>query len=421
MPKAYPVNVALTQRQAITSRANLRPTPAMIQAEHPDPSDQEELLDAMAETLLYGCHKACNKQTLDLTLRQDFPKLYQPNPGRCLYTWDTLIKLADRLSLPRPSIQAIMGVSLRPSATQEHLLGTTPMAALTSTGGYQSHMQRIAEMAGLRQPKTSRMAEYFKFQDFGSQNERYFQLDGQDLEWRAPKNSKRSTSHHYAIQMDETTLPLQEILLRWPPVHQVLSYQLNRNWEDARRHLLSLDKTPSTPHARYTLRLAKQHKTIPVDVARLVLGCAGYNGPIPWHRLYDPNIEPKEHATLMLARQVLQQRWNKHTCDGLIALATSLLSGVSPAIFAKTSIDMLNRLGISFLSEGEIMRMVSYIEMLPEPRATRQREERQDLIDELEDLAVEFGQSRDLQSASLQEEVYTITTEPGSIPAWGVV
>jgi hypothetical protein len=291
----------------------------------------------------------------------------------------------------------------------------TPLAAFTAVPDLNIQLQRLAnQLGGL--VSNNDVGHFLTWQDFGDLNEQFFVIDRHHLSYVPRKNTRQTPAQHYALQLDAGGhLPFMTVLMRYPPVQQVLKDRLQAAYERAKE---TLREGPDNAFVRATHDLMSSH-TLPPKVARVVLGRHQYNGPTPWHRLYDTTVHPEEHATLMVARQVTQQLHHTKACNAHVAMAVSLLSGVSPASFALAAIDRLQRTGTTFLTEDGILKMVDIISDLAEPKVAKQREQREDLIHQLEQSAADMAVVQDTMSPYLVEEVYVMLHQKSNLPAWG--
>lgn len=411
MPRlpAVRLNKALTLRNHQASRADLIPNLKQIQAELPDPDDQHDLIDAMVETMLYGKRHATGQNPVqpDPELRTQFPHVFKPTPGRQLWGWSHIHKLTEHKDLNQLANQ------LKPSDQS-----ITPLHAFITMPDTLTDIFRLSIELGGPKGRSGPWA-YMEWQDFGRPyNDYYFLTDYHGIDYTPPKNSRRTPPLHYACQIDPGgNLPLASILMKYPPVYQELNESLRAAYLRAKETLI---RGPGNAFTKATHDLLARHPSDPPpQVLRLIFGCHDYNGPVPWDRLYDPTISPDEHANIVVARQLLQQRHQSGASNVYLTMAISLLSGVSPASFALAAIDRLQRTGMSFLDEGDILAMAGLLSNFDEPRGILQKEQRAELLDQLEQLAIEMAAATDRLAASLVEEAYTTLHDRGALPAWG--
>ena len=413
MPK-YPsahLNLAFTHRKAKMSRTCYLPTQktiddALLEGHLSDP---ETHLDAMMETMIYGMKVAngIDPGEPDPVLVAEFPRMFKPIPGRQLWGWSDIHRLSGGIDL-----RIMAGIALRPS-TQP----VTPLHAFTSVHDKMSDVNALAAQFTEGKLDKNIITHYMRWQDFGhAHSHHYFLADGKHLDYTPPTNSKRNGAQHYAVQLDPAgRQPIQAILMRYPPVWQEQNEKMEWAYQRAK---LDLQSGPDNPFVKATHRLL-QSPTLPPKVARIVFGQHDYNGPTPWDRLYDKNIHPSEHAELMVARQITQNLYQPVVFNPAITLAISLLTGASPASFALAAIDRLQRTACTFMTEGCILKMVDLINLLPEPRGTLQVEQREELQDQLEDLAAQLGAAQDHLPPNLAEEVYDMLNNKGRLLPWG--
>ena len=410
MPRKAPlmVNKALTSRKSQMSRTNVLPSLNAIH-EEVDLCDTEDLIDAMMETLLYGQRHALTGQASepDPDLVERFPYVFHPTPGRQLWGWSHLHHLNDGQTM-----NVMVAHALKPSDD-----AITPLHAFTSIPDNQTALRKMAIHLGA-DVDHGQIRHYLRWQDFGHpHNEAYFTTDHHHLPYEVPLNSRRTAAQNYALHLEPAgRIPIQSILIAHPPVHQVLHDKMEQAYTQAK---LTLSDGPNRPHVKATQAMMLAHSKLPPKVARLVLGSHDYNGPIPWNRLYDPDIPPEEHAELMLARQTLQQLHHSYAYNPYVTLAISLLSGVSPAAMVRAAIDRLKRTGLSYLTEGDVLKMADIMTTLAPPRGTLQKEQREDLSLQMEELAAEMARAQDELGPHLSEEVYDMTTNKDSLAPWG--
>lgn len=413
MPK-YPsahLNLAFTHRKAKMSRTCYLPTQksvddALLEGHLSDP---ETHLDAMIETMVHGMKVAngVDPGEPDPLLVEEYPRMFKPIPGRQLWGWTDIHRLSGG-----PDFRLMAGVALRPSTTP-----VTPRHALTSVHDRRMDVFHLTTHLTEERLDRHHVSNYIKWQDFGhAHSHHYFLDDGKHLSYTPPVNSKRAPAQHYAIQLDPAgKQPLQAILMRYPPVWQEMKDDLDEAYQKAK---LDLQSGPDNKFVRATHHLL-QSPTLPPKVARIVFGHHSYNGPTPWDRLYDRDIHPTEHAELMVARQVTQNLFSPMAINPAITLAISLLTGASPASFALAAIDRLERTACTFLTEGCILKMIDLINALPEPRGALQVEQREELCQQLEDLAVQMAFTQDSIQPKLAEEVYDMLHNKGRLLPWG--
>lgn len=410
MPRAASVrlNRALTSRKAQMSRTHFLPNIDAINAET---EDADELIDAMMETLLYGQRHAITGEAPDPDpeLQEQFPHVFSPTPGRQLWGWSHLHNLADHRD-----VKVMEAMALKPSQ-----VAITPLHAYTSVPDNQTALRKLVIHLG-GAVDYNQIRAYLRWQDFGHPyNEAYFTTDHHHLPYEVPTNSRRTPAQNYALHLDPSGhLPIQSILIQHPPVYQVMHDKLEQAYGQAK---LTLNDGPNRPHVKATHAMMQANPTLPPKVARLVLGLHGYNGPIPWNRLYDLDISSTEHAELIIARQVVQQLHHSYAFNPYITLAISLLSGVSPASMALAAIDRIKRTGLTFLSEGDILKMGDIISVFDPPRGAAQQEQREDLSLQLEELAAEMAMAQDSLGPHLSEEIYDMTTQKDTLAVWGKV
>lgn len=415
MPK-YPsahLNLAFTHRKAKMSRTCYLPTQktiddALLEGHLSDP---ESHLDAMIETMVHGMKVAndINPGEPDPVLVEEFPRMFKPIPGRQLWGWADIASLSGGHDL-----RMMAGVALRPSAT-----AVTPLHALTSVHDKLTDVNALAAQFTEGRHDKNTITHYIRWQDFGqAYNDHYFITDRHHIDYTPPTNSKRNGAQHYAVQIDPAgRQPIQAILMRYPPVWQELNEKMDWAYQRAK---LDLQSGPDNKFVKETHRLIQSH-TLPPKVARIVFGQHGYNGPTPWDRLYDKSIHPTEHAELMVARQVTQNLFHPTVYSPQITLAISLLTGASPASFVLAAIERLERTASTFMTEGCVLKLVDLISLLPEPRGTLQIEQREELCQQLEDLAAELSAAQDRIPPNLAEEVYDMLHNKGRLLPWGRV
>lgn len=411
MPK-YPqihLNLAFTHRKAKMSRTCFLPTPKSVddavQEGHLD--DPELHLDALIETMVYGIKVAngIDPGEIDPELQEHFPRMFKPTPGRQLWGWSDIAKLSGGYDL-----RMMAGIALRPSHTL-----VTPRRAFTSVRDKITDVYNLARELTEDRLDRHDLTPYLRWQDF-DYNSQYFIDDGKHVGYDAPTNSKRTGAQHYAVQLDPSgRQPIQSILMRYPPVWHEMHEDLNKAYQAARQ---SLQKGPDNKFVKATHFLL-QSPTLPPKVARIVFGQHDYNGHTPWTRLYDRNTHPTDHAELMVARQITQYLFHPAAYTPAYTLAISLLSGASPASFVLSAIDRLQRTATTFMTEGCVLRIIDMIGMLPEPRGALQTEQREDLVAQLESLAIQLSSAYDMLPPNLAEEVYDMLHHRERLLPWG--
>lgn len=416
MPK-YPaarLNRALTFRAAQMTRAafipNLDTLEQAIEAQPLD--DPDELIDAMTDTMLHGMKVAhgINPGEIDPELLSRYPQVFKPRPGRQLWGWTDIHRLTGHIDY-----RQMAGVALRPAEVP-----VTPLHAFTAVRDRMADVAKLTQdLMGEEPLHHTDVSQYLKWQNFGSEhNEGYFLIDYHHLSFEPPRNSRRTSAQHFALQLDpKGSHGIQELLMKYPPVQKVLDPVLNEAYQAARQ---DLQNGPDNAFVRETHALL-QSPTLPPRVARIVLGRHQYNGPTPWHRLFDRTISPTEHADLMVARQVTQNLFTPSAIDPYITLAISLLTGCSPAAFALAALERLEKTATTFLTEGCLLKIIDLITALPEPRGALQKEQQEDLQIQLEELARRLAIASDSLPPNLAEEVYDMLHNKGRLLAWGRV
>ena len=409
MPIKVHLNHALTNRDAQQTRSHLSPSKAAFDQ---SPEDQkDELLDALIDTYMLGLRHAVFNEAPepDPELNEQFPHVYRPSPGRCLWNMADIQRLNKHQSL-----KGVHALCQRPSDSQTHLEGITPLHALLFSGYKASEVVKLSPFL----TGSVEMSKYLKFQDFGRYNHLIHKAT--DLDYTPPRNSKRTPAYHWAIQIDVGNhYPLATTVLNHPPVRFEMMPKLKAAWAKVHDHLAPLAPYHKGKWVKATLAMA----SLPIneEVVNLFLGMGPYQGTVPYDRLYRQDITEHEHAVLACTRTLTQLMYTPSYYQGACTLAISLLSGVSPAVFARTALDRFQSLGVSFLTEGEILKMAQLLSLLDPPRSPAQQVAKDELIDELERIAEEMGVVRDAMSLSLQEELYTMISRPEDMPAWGKV
>lgn len=406
MPKPQSLNHAFTDRALYSARDHLSPSKRVF-----DKHGSTDLLDAMADTYLCGIRNAVldEQPEPDDLLMEDFPHVYKPLPGRCLWNMADIKRLD-----PGYPLRALYSLCQVPSDRQPHLEGITPYHAMLMAGYKASQVIALSPWP----IKPGYMSQFLSMRDFGKHNAEVFKASR--LEYKVPKNSKRTAAQHHAIQLDagaHYTLP--KCILDYPPVRFELLPKIDEAWAKVLPNVKALAPRKKTSAIAATLEMAALPNP-PEQVIEMYLGLSGYRDGIPYERIYRTDIDDREHALLVCTRQLTQLLYCEGGHRATSALAISLVSGVSPAVFAHSSIDRLMKTGVSFLSDGDMLKMAGLLQELPEPLIATQQQARRDLLDELDQLAGEYSAVWDRFSLSRQEELYTLTQKPKDMPAWGV-
>lgn len=404
---------------APNSRRDRRPSPADINA-HPDPVT---LLELMGDSLLSAMaqHQGGDWDILSL---DDHPEAFYPTPGRCLWTWDDLLKADPDAVDPAP----LLNLALRPSSSYpSHLQSVTPRFCKLMTGMRYAELSRclkwLTDVDVLPSaPDSNDVIKALTLQGYGQLIDQEFDLNTERRTHSAPRNSRMTAAQHYVLKYGPPLATLAEATVVVPPAPADLIPDLDSRFDRAVEFLANRARDADLNHpdldntAKETICYVRNHHLYHFrhEVQERYLRST-------WdtYRMNDADLSTPDRVVCALLRAMVQVDKRRRPINFQSAFGAPLLAGISPACVVREAMYVLSRTGSSFLEERHIMDMIDLIRGLPRARSSQAQANRDDLVTELNHLQVDFVAIRDRLPPSLADDMWR-AQHSIAIPLWGL-
>lgn len=399
--------------------------------------DPELTIEAMQETILAGLAEL---QGLNMppTLNREVPSLFKPVPGRNLFT------LADLLSYPQvqddPDLMLwspFLNLALKSSENYPKALSRiTPRMAIALTGMRISEFITVARHLAERDILRSAITKpdtYIMLRPQGYGRRYDDRLDLYAEPAQPVRNSRRSPIQQHLVNA-ENGIPFEEDDERKGVPSSLLEHlpidtDVGPSMRDAFRHavgnvqrsarLALSGNRKASPYFVKVWNAAKERDLYALEAMTITHFMTG-----TWRfaELYGEHLPIQEHLIEALTRGMVQWHYraamwryqNPH-----VLLAAAIVSGISPAIFARASLDLYQRTGISFVAENHFDTLAESIRLMPPSKSPAAEHRKMELCEELSDMQKEYVRLQDAQEPAVQLEIQLATTG-SSMPAWGV-
>lgn len=422
---------------SVNNLNNYRKKPAQRLFDDYNDDERLEYLEIMQESLVYGLAKALEAKAPPLTLRSTYPAAYNPAPGRCVWTWETVRELKGDEPFEMGYLQTLM---LRPSgALPEKLQKISPRMAWMLTGMRLRELHRcmiaVQEEAMEDGPSSydvlyhlMNSIPYVGEPNHGIAARRY--LDRPKIE--PAKNSRRNIYQEWLCRIPHigrggrprtdvaNKRPLAELAAENPPYPSDLSPWLESlvemGLERAKYYLEHLPEDTLRDPAK--MEWMVQQREIQQRATHRFVHDA-------WESIYtdltvtDTGYETRAVAFMAYCMIVdLCHRRHRRYLTAWSAgdlMPLCRMTGVSPAVFVRFSLDHRYRCGWMPIQESEIRLMVEMIQRIKIPAARRVANQNRDaLVEEMKILA-----DHAMQAGPMDERLQRIV-DLADMPEWGI-
>lgn len=392
---------------------------------------QADMVEAMVDSLIGGTYQA-HGLDFESTLLEDFPDLFRPTPGRCLWTWADVIKLSQVDEEPHlVDLAPLYNLALRPSTE-----AVPPRLAAASLGMRWSDLHRALQFVApngnagdYNDTHKTLSASVYPCPPYISPGA--FPLMPRI---RPPRNSRRTNLQHYALQQfdlhEEAGHPdnhsIMDALTRWPPVEVDMGPTLYKHWVQANHRLrqyaaraVSLAKAnkqkPDRMHMHLSLPTTDLSDHIDATLNAFIHG--------PWDlSALDRDVEAirkVKAALLWCLIQEIHGRSQTKYFKAATLVPLSVLSGTSLGSFIRWSMDRYRMTGHAFISEPAIEDCLLWVRDQAQASRTHTQAARiSGLANELQDALAQMNLLREGVDATLQTNTHECLM--GGMPAWGV-
>lgn len=390
------------------------------------PNLTPDLIECLADSLIAGTHKA-HHVPFEPPLLEEYPDIFHPTPGRCLWTWDDLIHLNQVQDQPSLlDLAPLYHLAVRPA---DHPF--PPRLAATSLGmtwaGLHRALNFIHPAGDYNDTHKTLTASVYPIPS-------NVPIGAIPMMPRIsiPRNSRRTLLQHYALQQFDQSdeddhpdnHPIAEAILSHPPVEVDLGPSLRSIWAEATERVqhyakkaVSIEKANRRkPPQMYTnMTTIDPAPHLDEIINKFV------NGPWDLSPL-DRDVEPirkVQAAMLWCMIQCAHSRSQARYFKAETLVPLSVLSGVPLSAFTQWGLERFKQTGHAFIPENVIEGCLMWVrEHALGSRTHTQQARAETLADQLEDHLEELHTLRDTYDPTMQ--VNTSLCLGGGMPAWGV-
>lgn len=397
----------------LSTRHGRRPAPNTL-------ADQDDILEVMADSLINGM-ATLQGATWDPLLKSTYPKAFLPTPGRCVWTWDSIIQ-ADPDAV---DINPLLNLSLRSSDQFPDVLkSVTPHFCKLLTGMRNAELARclnwLHDQDVLATPTSAPdISRAHALQGYGASLDAGLSLEDvllQENPEPPPRNSRMTAEQYYSLRGAAPDATTPQATITAPPAPADLIPTLHRRFLKAADFLR--EKAREAAPNEDTKDLLEHIRTDDLTPHLPAVVTTYLRGSWETFRMSDPRLSTSEKAEAALLRAMIQVQWYRPYHFQSV-LGAPILAGVSPACVVRGALDMLRRTSVSFLEERHIQDMIDAIRHLPKAKSAQAKANRSDLVEELNGLLKAFIGARDALSASMVDDVWR-ATQSTAVPAWGL-
>lgn len=398
-----------------------------------DDPEKQDVLDVMQESLAFGFAKTQGVE-LPLLLRKTYPDAYLPNPGRCLWTWDTVRKLKGDEPFDLSSLRRVW---MRPSRTlSEPLRNVSPRLALHTTQMSMAACHRVMvavqEQVGSVSPSgyntVSRCLRTMLYDGLPTVYGSF-----RDMVPSTPAiNSRRNAIQDHALRVPRlrkdgrpfgtyTTDPLPTVLFKHPAFGDDLMPGLLNLAKDAALRAERMLENSKAPESYLSLDDMEAMKAQLQDMETHKLASMFF---VMWDwetvlkRLRDRHLPLEERTQALLAHAMLVEMVRRRSRKYLTSLtaqdvlAICRFTGFSPIAFLNYFTSHHHHLGWTPFSVGEAVALADMI-AAERPKTPREEALRDELVAEVEQWQVLVPPERHPR--------FQRAIDFGDLPEWGYI
>lgn len=450
LTQILPPSKASLQKEVLNRK---RPSKGAL--DHYEPETKLDTMSIMQDSLIAGSLNALGIP-FDPEMEDDYPKAFEPTPGRCNWTWDTLMQL-DCFQQHDLNLQPLLAASLRPSsALPRHIQGTSPRLAAVTLGMNWSALNRclntISETYNRPIVRYSSLYSGMQTHSYGIDIDRFIEPKQEQTTTAMTKGTRRTILVHYALtrvprqtprgmkelmgytepdleEDDEDDFPIERTLhdtpfstALWenPPIDIDIGQGLYKDFLRAVQIVCdqaqqALDQ--NTAHAR---DLPTLHYVLQADLkvfAEVAIDDFLRGG---W---YWPNTTlPRDATIAALSRAMVtavhQRKGTNRRLTASTLIPLSVLTGVPVSTWLVYNLHHLERTAYSLFTENCIESLKDWVR-IQRPKTETQKTNQSALMDELNTLSAQTTRLLDNLDPD-REAAVTEAVQERSMPMWGI-